>query len=249
MATGAELDPALFVEGPARDDRFVVKDRWIECANFPEGDLRRDVEFLHRQMNEEVNGLECSARCIADFPDADWSLRMWLARQCSDEARHGRMFRRLLERRGCHVGHYPVLNFQYRIINRAPTLAGRLAIQNRSFEAGGIDAVSSSIDDARAKGDEELCELFDAQLADEIVHVRFANEWLRRAIGDDPRTLLRIGAAMSSASKAFASVMGNEGTEGVAYPIDRAARLEAGFNDEEVDVADRLASTRIASQG
>ena len=33
-------------------------------------------EFLHRQMNEEINGLEMTARNIADFPDAPWELRI-----------------------------------------------------------------------------------------------------------------------------------------------------------------------------
>ena len=94
-AGGSTLDPALFAEGPARDARYVVKDRWRDCVNLPADDPLHQVEFIHRQMNEEVNGLECSARCISDFPDAPWELRMWLARQCADEARHARMFRRL----------------------------------------------------------------------------------------------------------------------------------------------------------
>ena len=142
--------------GPARDPRFVVKDRWAECMNFPADDPRRAVEFLHRQMNEEVDSLEASARNLTDFPDADWQVRLWLARQCSDEARHARMFRDLLERRGGRVGEYPVLNFQYRIITRSDSLVGRLAVQNRSFEAGGIDAIAFGIDDARRQGDDEL---------------------------------------------------------------------------------------------
>ena len=59
---------------------------------------RHALEFLHRQMNEEVNGLEISARNLADFPDADWELRLAMARQCWDEARHVVMFRRCFER-------------------------------------------------------------------------------------------------------------------------------------------------------
>jgi uncharacterized ferritin-like protein (DUF455 family) len=236
------LDPALFADGPARDDRFVVRDRWIECDNFPADHSDHQVEFAHRQMNEEINGLECSARNLADFPDADWSLRMWFARQCSDEARHGRMFRRLLESRGGWVGQFPVLNFQYRIITKSETLAGRLTIQNRTFEAGGIDAVSSLVHRVRAGGEDELADFFESQLADEILHVAFANEWLKRAMRDNPRILLQMGAAMSVAAKGFAQVMGKEATEDVGYPTDRAARLEAGFSEREVDQAVMLAA-------
>ena len=241
MRASSALVSSLFVPGPARDSRFVVKERWIECDNFPEGHSLHKVQFVHRQMNEEVVGLECSARCLSDFPDAPWELRMWLARQCADEARHGHMFRRLLESMGGRVGQFPVLDFQYRIINRAETLVGRLTIQNRTFEAGGLDAVSWVAEEVRASGDAELADFFDSQLADEILHVRFANEWVRRAIQDDPRELLGMGAVMRNAAIAFRHVMGAEGTEGVHYPTDERARLEAGFTTEEVSLAAQLA--------
>lgn len=235
------LDPSLFADGPARDPRFVVKDRWRECVNLPADHPLHQVEFTHRQMNEEVNGLECSARGLSDFPDADWGIRMWLARQCADEARHARMFRRLLESLGGHVGQFPILNFQYRIITKADSLLGRLTIQNRTFEAGGIDAVSWVCEQARASGDDALAEFFDSQLADEIVHVRFANEWIRRTIQGDPRELLHMGATMTMAAKAFEQVMGKEATEGISYPTDRLGRLEAGFTEQEIELAAELA--------
>src|SRR5258706_11093308 len=127
-------DPALFAPGPARDARFDVKDQWSDLHNLAADDPRKEVEFFNRQMNEEMNGMECAARSLADFPDADWQLRMCIARQCYDEARHVEMFRRLLELRGGKVGQSPVLNFQYRIITKIAELPGRLAVQNRSFE-------------------------------------------------------------------------------------------------------------------
>jgi uncharacterized ferritin-like protein (DUF455 family) len=241
------LDASLFSDGPARDSRFDVKDRWIEMHNTPGDDPIHEVEFTHRQMNEEVNGLECSARALTDFPDADWDIRMRLARQCADEARHVRMFRRLLHRLGGHVGQFPVMNFQYRIITRADSLIGRLTIQNRTFEAGGLDAVSAVVEQMRDRGDADLTLFFDSQLADEILHVRYANEYIRRAIREDPRNVLRMGTAMTQAAKAFKQVMGTEGTEGVSYPIDVQARLEAGFTQTEVEMAVQAAAGPVGA--
>ena len=234
------LDPSLFAEGPSRDARFTVAARWVDCANYPDGHPLRGIEFLHRQMNEEVDSLECSAANLRDFPDAPWELRMSLARQCADEARHAGLFRRIFERRGGHVGQYPVLNFQYRIVAHIRSLVGRLAIQNRSFEAGGLDAIATGIEQARRDGDEELVELFEAQRADEISHVRFANEWINAATQQNPRSVLEIGVALAGASKAFHQVMGMEATQGVNYPADDAARREAGFTDAEVGLAIQL---------
>jgi uncharacterized ferritin-like protein (DUF455 family) len=243
------LTPELFADDPARDERFDVKDRWIECPNLPGDHPQHQLEFFQRQMNEEVNSLEASARCVTDFPQADWALRLQLARQCADEARHARMFRRILESRGGYVGQFPVLNFQYRIITNCPTLVGRLAIQNRSFEAGGIDAIAFGINAARDSGDPEIAAMYEAQLADEVNHVRFANEWIRKEIDGSGRAVLEIGAALTAASRAFAEVMGKEGTEGVHYPIDEAGRLDAGFTPDEIRLDTEIQAGRAREIG
>lgn len=230
-------DEDLFGEGPARDGRFQVKETWEECLNFPNGHPEKKLEFLHRQMNEEVNGLENSARCLSDFPGADWEVRMHIARQCADEARHVLMFKRLYQGRGGVLGAYPVMNFQYRIISRIEDLAGRLAVQNRAFEAEGIDAISFGIADCEAEGDGELRDLLDAQLADEIGHVRYANEWLREAVRKDPRVAMRVAGALSRSAAAFRKVMGEEAMSLVNYQVDTRGRLEAGFLSGEVQAA------------
>ncbi|HXQ53481.1 MAG TPA: DUF455 family protein [Stellaceae bacterium] len=226
-------------EGPARDARFRVVDHWTGMANFPVGDPQRRFEFFHRQMNEEVDSLECAARNLADFASAEWDLRLCLARQCADEARHARMFRRFFERAGGRVGQFPVISFQYRIVTAIPDLLGRLAVQNRSFEAGGIDAIAAEI--ANCRDDPAQCELFEAQLADEIAHVRFANEHINKAIRSDSRAVLAIGRALALASEAFAALMGNAATDGATHAADRQGRLEAGFRDDEIALAEAAA--------
>jgi uncharacterized ferritin-like protein (DUF455 family) len=240
-------DSKLFGKAPARDGRFCEKSHWVDCKNFPEGHPQKPLEFFHRQMNEELNGVENAAQSLADFPDAEWNVRMCIARQCSDEARHVQMFRRIFESRGGKIGEYPVLNFQYRIIANLGEIVSRLAVQNRSFEASGIDAVSFAIDDARKNGDWELVELFEMQQADEITHVRFANEYIRDCIRKNPRAALQVARALTRATTAFMQVMGMEGTEKVEYLVDERGRLEAGFEPEEVRVAFTLASNRRAS--
>ena len=227
------LDPRLFAEGPARDGRFAVRERWAEMTNIPPEDPAHQQEFLHRQMNEEVNGLEIAARNLTDFPDADWDLRMAIARQCWDEARHIVMFRRCYERRGGRVGQYPVLNFQYRIATRLDSLVGRLAVQNRSFEAAGIDAIQDGIREARAAGAEDLVELLDAQLADEVQHVRYANEWVKRLVerGGAEATFQMV-RAVSQADAAIRQVAGEALT---SYPVAEELRREAGFEPGEIE--------------
>jgi uncharacterized ferritin-like protein (DUF455 family) len=238
------VDKRVFGPLPARDPRFLVKETWAGCLNLPDDHPQKTVEFFHRQMNEEMNGLENAARNLADYPDADWDVRMCIARQAYDEARHVEMFRRIFEKRGGRVGQYPVLNFQYSILGRIEGLVCRLAVQNRSFEAGGIDAVGHGIEEARANGDEELALLFEAQQADEITHVRFANEYVRLCIRRDPRVALQIARALTQASAGFHTVMGLEATSNIRYSVDAGARREAGFDAQEISVAREQAALR-----
>lgn len=232
----SKLPARLFAEAPARDSRFDVEELWSEMANFHPDDPEKDVEFLHRQMNEEINSIEMCARNLVDFPDADWELRMEIARQCWDEARHAEAFRRLFEQRGGTLGQYPVLNFQFRILMKIDSLAGRLAVQNRSFEAAGIDAIQEGI--GSSAKDEAFRALFDAQLADEMQHVRYANEWIRKLIQQGgPRAVFELARAVGQANEALSIV--SEG-QIVFYPVAEELRREAGFTDEEIEAARKM---------
>ena len=229
------MNAELFAESPKRDGRFKVREVHAEMANFPADHPEHSIEFLHRQLNEELNSLEIAARNLVDFPDADWDLRMAIARQCADEARHAIAFRRLMEKRGAWVGKYPVMNFQYRIIMQIKSLIGRLAVANRSFEASGIDAIQDGIETQKRKDDQEFVTLFDAQLADEVQHVRFANIWIKKMIEKDgARAIMSLARAISHADQAFKVISGGTG---VYYPIADDVRREAGFTEEEIRTA------------
>src|SRR5215471_18032023 len=65
---------------------------------------------LHREYNQEVQTIEIAALCLVDFPDAPWELRMELARQCWDEARHAALIHKRLKASGGRKGQYPIAN-------------------------------------------------------------------------------------------------------------------------------------------
>ena len=232
------LNPALSAENPRRDDRFEVKDLWREMTNLPKDHPKTDLEFLLRQLNEELNSMEIAARNLVDFPGEDWELRMAIARQCSDEARHAMAFRQLLEARGGRIGEYPVINFQFRIMTTIPSLIGRLAVANRSFEASGIDAITTGMATDKRKDDVEFTSLFDQQLADEVQHVRFANVWIKKMTDrDGPRAIMALARAVAHAEEAMREIVG---TDIVFYPVSEEVRREAGFSDAEIQAAREL---------
>ncbi len=154
-------------------------------------------EFIHRDVNNELQSIEIAAQCLVDFPDAPWELRMSLARQAWDETRHARMcYRRLLEMGG-RKGEFPIHNHEWGIVCLIKTLPARLAIQNRIFEAGSLDVFRKMVGKWREIGDVVTSELMETILNDEIQHVRFANEWLQRMLEANPRVVMEIAAAMA----------------------------------------------------
>lgn len=241
------LSPELFGDAPAREAHVRVVERWSECINFPEGHPERDLEFLHRQMNEEANVLENAASSIRDFPDAEWKLRMGLARQCADEARHMLRYKRLVEERGGRVGQYPVMNFQYRILQKIDSVIGRLAVQNRTFEADGLDAAVHAERLAREAGDHELADVYDAQAADEVMHVGYANAWIRQEVKRNPQSLMQMARALAQGTRAFLQVSGGGGRNVWQYGVAHDERRLAGFAEGEIATAHEQAEARRAA--
>ena len=103
-----------------------------------------------------------------------------------------------------------------------PSLIGRLAVANRSFEAAGIDAITDGIQSSQRKDDPEFVALFDQQLSDEVQHVRFANVWIKKLVErDGPRALMALARAVAHADAAMKEVVGDDI---VYYPVSEAVR-------------------------
>jgi uncharacterized ferritin-like protein (DUF455 family) len=76
------------------------------------------------------------------------------------------------------------------------SLVARLALQNRTFEGGEIDLLRELTEMWRKAGDDTTAELLAGILVDEIAHVRFANQWLKRLGRESPATLLQVARAI-----------------------------------------------------
>lgn len=181
---------------PARDECFQVVMRDNELVEFDAGDARAPREAIHRHMSNEITSLDIAAQCLAEFPDAPWGLRMELARQSWDEARHIEALHRRLAEMGGHKGEFPISTFEWSVTCAIDNLVGRLASQNRTLEAGAMDIVGESLPVWRELGDHETAAVLDAILADEIQHVRFANRWIKKLAGEDRRVLMKVAMAV-----------------------------------------------------
>lgn len=248
-----ELNGVALRGDPAREPCFTIALTGEEMAEWPDMSPIARRERLHRHMNNECSALEIAAQCLVDFPDAPWDLRMRIARQAADEARHTAvLYRRLQEFEG-RKGEFPVSNFEWGVTLMLDDLPGRLAVENRTFEAGLIDLLGSLRDVWRKAGDGTTAEVLDGILADEITHVRFANRWIRRLTEENPTVLLDVAKAIGFLGKALRAAEVGDGvtnavgvTIGAKLPpaVNVEGRLEAEFTVDEVKDVLRKAGFR-----
>src|SRR2546429_1083519 len=130
------MDDCVRREPPARDACLTVVSRDIDMHEFGDFSEVARREALHRHMTNEMTSVDMAAACVAEFPDAPWELRMELARQAWDEARHVRVLYRRLCELGGHKGEFPISTLEWNVTCAVDNLPGRIAIQNRTLEAG-----------------------------------------------------------------------------------------------------------------
>ncbi len=230
---------------PAREPCFTVVGTDAEMHEWPDmSDISRR-ERLHRHMNNECVAMEIASQALADFADAPWDLRMAIARQAADESRHVAILLRRFKELGGVKGEFPVSNYEWNLCGMIDNLPGRLAIENRTFEAGLIDILGQLRTTWREAGDHQTADALEAILADEITHVRFANRWIKQLTEIQPRILLQVAQAirfLRSVNAAVAATPGEANAVGTSLSAQRLqapavyvdGRLEAGFTEEEV---------------
>jgi uncharacterized ferritin-like protein (DUF455 family) len=236
---------AVLRRDPAREPCFRVVHLHHEMEDYGDMSEASRRQRLHQHMHNEMQSLEIAAQCLADFPEAQWELRMELARQCWDETRHTQMLYRRLRELGGRKGEFPVMNYEWGVTCMLDSLVGRLALQNRTFEGGEMDLLRELVEMWRKNGDEQTAEVLSSILVDEIQHVRFANQWLKRLAKEDPRMLLQVARAMAhlrAITAAMAPQPGDVNAAGVNLTgythldvfANVADRRRAEFTEEEI---------------
>jgi uncharacterized ferritin-like protein (DUF455 family) len=243
-------------EAPARDECFKVVYRDADMHEFGTmSDVSRR-EIIHRHMTNEMTSVDMAAACVAEFPDAPWELRMELARQAWDEARHVRVLYRRLRELGGYKGEFPISTLEWNVTCAVDNLPGRIAIQNRTLEAGAMDVIGGLMQSLQSIGDHTTAEILEGINTDEVQHVRFSNRWIKRLAEQDRRVLMKVAMAIRFLTEANSKFQIKEGGEVNAVGTELAAaenripavnvedRRLAEFSDEEIDEILRQAGYR-----
>jgi uncharacterized ferritin-like protein (DUF455 family) len=206
----------------------------------------RARSLMHGIMVGEIQALEGAGRTAHDFAAGDGSgdtvpfaLKLDMARQSWDEARHVEISAKLSDWMGTQLGEFAENTVLFEAAcSDDPVL--RLAGVNRALEGLAIDVFTQMKEFGDLAGDPflEFCE--DWMLADEVTHVKMGSDWLRRVTANDPERRQRALEFQQVVDKIF-SFGGLRGdTDESPIQLARRFRELAGFTDDEVDVISEI---------
>jgi uncharacterized ferritin-like protein (DUF455 family) len=246
----------LPVEELARDERFqrikieeqIFDPRNANVARSKRSNLSPEVlegpdaarALMHGIFVGEIQALEVAGRTCWDFPTGDgpdeapFQLKLDMARQSWDEARHVEIAIKLNEHMGTEVGEFAEQTMLYEAgCNTDPVL--RLTGVNRALEGLAIDVFNTMREFGETTTDPVLYFCEDWMLADEVTHVKMGSDWLRRITANDPERRKGALEFQRTVDKLF-SFGGFRGEEEDS-PVHLARRFRqlAGFSEAEIE--------------
>ena len=224
----------------------------FKATNYEAPDAARSL--MHGIFVGEIQALEGAGRTCWDFDigsDGDavpFDLKLDMARQCWDEARHVEISVKLSEHMGTEIGEFAEQTLLFEAACNSDAIL-RLAGVNRALEGLAIDVFNTMRDFGDASADPVLYFCEDWMLADEVTHVKMGSDWLRRITADDPERRKAALDFQRTVDKLF-SFGGFRGEE-EENPIHLARKFRglAGFNDDEIaDLVDAAAEAYAEAQ-
>ncbi len=197
--------------------------------------------LMHGIMVGEIQALEGAGRTAHDFAAGDgtgdtipFELKLDMARQAWDEARHVEISVKLSDWMGTELGQFAENTVLFEAAcSNDPIL--RLAGVNRALEGLAIDVFTQMKEFGDLAGDPylEFCE--DWMLADEVTHVKMGSDWLRKVTEHDPDRRAKALEFQQVVDKLFSFGGARGETEESPIGLARRFRELAGFTDDEVD--------------
>jgi uncharacterized ferritin-like protein (DUF455 family) len=247
----------------ARDQRFhriTTAERFADERPNDAGEERRmdpvsaeSFDRARRQMHGifvgEIQALEGAGRTAFDYTteQTPFAMKLDMARQCWDEARHVEISLMLGEHMGTDVGEFSESVTLFEAACH-PDPVFRLAGVNRALEGLAIDVFTTMRDFADEMDDPVLYFAEDWMLADEVTHVKMGSTWLREVTKDDPA---RQKAALEF-QRTVDGLFNFRGSRGegreAAIRLARTFREMAGFATEEIDDIAAMAEDQRAER-
>jgi uncharacterized ferritin-like protein (DUF455 family) len=234
----------------ARDERFhristaerfaderpndIGEDRRMDAASTEVADRAR--RQMHGILVGELQALEGAGRTAFDYTteQTPFAMKLDMARQCWDEARHVEISVMLGDHMGTEVGEFSEATTLFEA-SCHPDPVFRLAGVNRALEGLAIDVFTTMRDFASEMNDPVLNFCEDWMLADEVTHVKMGSNWLRELTKDEP-TRQREALEFQRTVDGLFNFRGARGeSREASIRLARKFREMAGFDSTEID--------------
>jgi len=142
---------------------------------------------FHQLLYGEVETTDRMGKMLAEFPELPWEMRMDLANQMWDEARHIEIVAKACEEElGAELGYGPwPLTWWW--MQNEPDPLRRIAVTNSWAEATLMHTLREWRVNAEGRGYQRIAELCDYLQADELNHVKLATRWIRELTKGHPQ--------------------------------------------------------------
>ncbi len=210
--------------------------------------------MMHAIFVGEIQALEGAGRTCFDFETGDgreevpFPMKLDMARQCWDEARHVEISVKLTAHMGTEIGEFSEQTLLFEAAcNADPVL--RLTGVNRALEGLAIDVFNTMRDFGDATSDPVLYFCEDWMLADEVTHVKMGSDWLRRLTVNDKERQTNALDFQRTVDKLFS--FGGLRGESDDSPVHLARKFRdmAGFTPEEItDLVEVSEQARLEAQ-
>jgi len=209
--------PFWFSDDPAdHRSRYDVEDEWS---------LQGFRHKFHQLLYGEVETTDRMGKMLAEFPELPWEMRLELAHQMWDEARHIEIVAKVVEDElGGELGYGPWSLLWWWMQNEEDPLR-RLTVTNCWAERNLMRTLTEWRREADRRGLDRIADLCDYLQADERMHVRLATDWIRRLAGAERQEEL------------------------VRWGRDAVARIEGFYAGDEYPGADDVRFTFMKDRG
>jgi hypothetical protein len=188
---------------------------------------------FYQLLYGEVDTTDRIGKMVAEFPDLPWEMRLELAHQMWDEARHIEIVAKVCEEElGAKLGYGPWTLAWWWMQNERDPLR-RLTVTNSWGERNLMSVLREWRQNAEERGFHRIAELCDYIQADELTHVRLATRWIRHFTDPKPEYRDELVAWSKAAIDRLTSFYSSAYSSGSGYPEPRFSFLRGTQEEEE----------------
>jgi uncharacterized ferritin-like protein (DUF455 family) len=187
--------------------------------------------LIHAVAHIEFNAINLAWDAVQRFPEMPLEFALDWAGVADDEARHFMLLQERLDVLGYSYGDFPAHDGLWAMAREtSDDVLARMALVPRVLEARGLDVTPGMIQRLRGAGDTATAECLEVILREEVAHVSAGSRWFRWICEQ---------RGLPARETYFRLLSEHFGTR-VRCPLNKPARLAAGFEEEELSRLEAL---------